>query len=111
MKKKTNLLNSLARMEDYRRAIRGKSFRERGKDFEERVKRDLKKKGFKIFKSHNKHYDILAKKGDKKYAIECKLTKSSFSQAEMEFSHKAKKEGLIYRTAIRQKNGRIKYSS
>ncbi|MFH1503279.1 MAG: hypothetical protein ABIE36_01325 [Candidatus Diapherotrites archaeon] len=90
----------------------GKSFRETGKEFQQRVKRDLIKKGYKVSKAHNIHYDLLAKKGNKKYVIECKASeKATFSPAEIEFSHKAKKESLIYKTATKSKTGRIIYKS
>jgi len=71
--------------------IFGKSFRETGKEFELRVRRELIKKGFKVSKAQNMHYDWLATRGKKKYAIECKCNKASFSQQEMIFSHQAKK--------------------
>lgn len=88
----------------------GKTFQEKGKDFELRVRRDLRQKGYEVLDAENRHYDWLAHKGGKTYAVECKENMSSFSYDEIKFAITTTKKGkLIYLIAIKNFNGRIKY--
>jgi len=90
--------------------IIGKGFREKGKELELRIRRDLRKKGYDVSKAKNRHYDWLAKKGKKTYAVECKENQSSFSFDEIKFAIKETKKGhLIYMIAVKNYNRRIKY--
>ena len=86
-----------------------KTFREKGKEFENKVRRDLRKKGYSVSNAQNRHYDWLAQKGNKKYAVECKCNKASFANDEVSFALKCKKNNLIYMRAMKNFNGRIKY--
>jgi len=87
----------------------GRSVGEGGKEFESRVKKDLKKKGYEVHSSDNRHYDLYAKKGGKDYYIECKCTTARLSPQEFEFFNKLKKQGKIYMIARKTKTNRIEY--
>jgi hypothetical protein len=87
-----------------------KTFRETGKDFELRVRRDLKKKGYKVSKAENRHYDWLAKKKGKTYLVECKNPTARLSKAQEDFFFKAIKKGKKVKIARKTNTGRIKYT-
>jgi len=86
-----------------------KTFREFGSEFEKKVQRDLKKKGYAVSKPHNKHYDIHAVKGGKTYIVECKCNQAGFSQDEVNEAIKCSARGDIYMIARQNWNGRIVY--
>lgn len=86
-----------------------KTFRDSGKEFEEKVKRDLKRKGYNISKPYNKHYDIHAVKNNKTYIVECKCNKAGFSQDELHQALTCKEKGQVYLLARQNDNGGIVY--
>jgi hypothetical protein len=84
-----------------------KSTHETGKEFENRVRRELKKKGYKNF-HHLRHCDWEATRNGKKYFIECKLRENvHLSQDEMIFLMKQQNLGHKIIIATKDKMGHI----
>lgn len=86
----------------------GKHFSVQGKDFETKVRSHLRKKGYKVSKSHNRHYDIHAEKNGKTYYVECKCKTARLSDAQFDFSRKVTNQGKVYVRAKQSPTGRVK---
>lgn len=85
----------------------GKSTHETGKDFENRVKRYLKNKGYRVIR-HLRHCDWEATKNEKKYFIECKLRETvGLSQDEMIFLMNRQSQGHKVIIATKDRAGHI----
>ena len=88
----------------------GKNFKEKGHDFELRVKRILIKKGYKVSKAKNRHYDWHATKNGKNYLIECKLSTSRISPHQEKLMAKSIKKGTKYVLARKTDTGKVKFN-
>ena len=91
-----------------KRITRGKSFKQKGDDFQNRVKKYLIKNKYKVSKAHNIHYDWHAIKGKKTYYVEAKCTTARLSHQQVTLRDKVLKQGNIYLLAEKTKTGRIK---
>jgi hypothetical protein len=84
-----------------------KSTHETGKDFENRVKRYLENKGYRIIR-HLRHCDWEATKNGKKYFIECKLRQTvNVSQDETIFLLKKQSQGHKVIIASKDRTGHV----
>lgn len=118
MKKKTKRAqkNYERGMKKYEKSLRTiqlpfgrKPIKQRGREFELRVKKDLVNRGYTVSKPKNIHYDWYAKKSGKIYLIECKCKTSRLSTHQLDYLTKQRKKGKIVQVAIKSKTGRIGY--
>ena len=86
-----------------------KSIKETGREFELRVRRDLRKKGYKVSKAKSRHYDWLAERGGKAYLVECKCTTARLSPNQENYLIAGIKKGKKVIIARKTRTGRINY--
>ncbi|MEK6855228.1 MAG: restriction endonuclease [Nanoarchaeota archaeon] len=85
-----------------------KNIKEKGRAFELKVRKALRAKGYTVSKAKSRHYDWLAKKGNKTYLVECKCTTARPSLHQVRLLVKSVKGKQPYILATKTNTGRIK---